>query len=281
MVLPTRRFFHWIFWIAVFTSLLLVFLSSPRRDSAKIPIKCSSKPATASSYLILRSFDPGARRFRAGLIIPNILKTKEDKLEVHTVTPSQAPNAENLELALQLPPAPSCDNKDEPCVGVPPWNLDIPFISNPFWYPLESYTIDIRLDLKDDGKDKLLNLAVVNQIDQLVVDTCSTGYSFDVNSTDPNAFRIVLNRQPFIWYTAVILYVMAAGFLFYLRTTAESKELYVNSLGYLFALWTIRGIVVGPASLFPTIIDFCTFAAFVTVAAILVERRVFLRNRTG
>jgi hypothetical protein len=79
--------------------------------------------------------------------------------------------------------------------------------------------------------------------------------------------------------TAVILYSMAGFLLVYLRWFGDSKELFINSLGYLFALWTIRGIVVGPTSLFPTIIDFVTFAAFVSVAAILFERIVFLENR--
>ena len=258
---------------------MLGVLHTISRDASRPSVQCSKTQSGGASYLILRSLDSGPHQLKTGLMIPTF-RPKEDKLEVSVATSGGSPTSTKYDTAFKLSPATL--SEQPPNFGTSedsqPWKVNLSYGSSSFWFPWEEYRLNINLDLKRSGRDIPLGLTVFNQLDQFVIDRCITGYSFEQATPDPNSFTLVLKRHLFLKWTAVIIFVMAVAFLIYLAKIAESKALLTNSLGYLIVLWGVRGIIVGPTTLFPTLVDFFTLTAYVAVAAILLDRWLFHRD---
>jgi hypothetical protein len=151
----------------------------------------------------------------------------------------------------------------------------IPYQSQPFFYPFESYTLDLQIALQRNDQPEALKLAVVNNLNDLIAQPCMSELSFDSTQlplSEGNTFSVVFTRHRFVRATAVILYGVAIVFLVYIATREERNTVLSNTLGYLAALWGIRQIIVGYANLFPTAIDFVTLALYLAVVAIVVYK---------
>lgn len=270
----TRKF---LFWLAV-AFVLVGVIYSIVSDTIRVPVECPSQDSKPAAILVLRGLDTSSRRIKASLLISSF-NPKEQSLEVDSVSPGSDPDTTNYEPDLLVKPNPSpTPNTAQVPQPDRPWNeLNIAYDSHSFLYPFEKYVLNLQINYKgQDNKPIPVKVTIVNQIDEaIIVEKCVSAYSFDPSSNDLNSFHFVLERHRFIRATAGLLYLVALCFLYYIWRREETSKVLTNSLGYLAALWGIRGIVVGPTRLFPTAVDFATLALYVAVVVILAYKLLF------
>jgi hypothetical protein len=241
-------------------------------------ITCPAKQPATSAFLVLNTLDTGTKKINSTFIVPSFNKS-EDTIELSSVSSMRDPNLNNYDSVLRIVPNRSegVDASTSPATTRPWTSANLPYTSQSFFYPFEDYVLNIQVDFKrKDGQEFPLNLAIENRIDEaIIIKRCEPGYSFDKNVTDSNSFNLILKRHRFVRATAVILYIIAVAFLFYIATREETSKVLTNSLGYIAALWGIRGIIVGSSKLFPTIIDFVTLILYVTVFIIVAYKWLF------
>jgi len=256
-----------VFW-AVVGAIVLVIVYSLYSDASSNRIQCGTNQGVMS-YLVLRSIEPAPNQIKSGLsIMP--FNPKDDSLEVDTVTRGPSSNILYYDSVFIAPS--SGKEVEAGNSSNQPWKINLRYSSHPFWYPFEEYLMNVKIDFRKNGRVATLNLTAFDRVDQATIAKCTHGYSFDGASTDPNGFTLVLRRHLFIRFTAIILYAVAVLFLFYIWKRENASQLFASSLGYVVALWGIRGVIVGPTNLFPTIIDFLTLILYLAVVAILIHR---------
>jgi hypothetical protein len=266
-----RKIFSAKVWFWVVIAGIVLALSYSVYSDFNTKVQCGSSGG-ATSYLSLRSIDPAQNQIRSGLsIMP--YNAKEDTLEVSTVTPGGGPKSRNYDSVFKLSPT-EVNEQDPngPDSSNQPWKINLWQSSRPFFYPFESYQINVFIDFKKNGKSVPLNLTTIDRVDQVIIAKCVPGYSFETATPDLNGFTVVLRRHLFIRLTAVILYGAAVLFLFYIFRREKAEQVFASSIGYVVVLWGIRGIIVGPTNPFPTILDFCTVVLYLVVVAILIHR---------
>ncbi len=265
------------FWVAVLG--LIIFVGYwTYLDMKRELITCPTKQPGTSAFLVLNTLDTGAKKINSTFMVPNFNKA-EDTIELLSVTSTQDPDLNNYDSVLRIIPNVTEGTGTNPTTAANrPWtSVSLPYSSQSFFYPFEDYVLNIQIDFKrKSGEEIPLNVAMENRIDEtIIIKRCETGYSFDRNTTDSNSFNLILKRHRFVRATAVILYSIAFAFLFYIATREETSKVLTNSLGYIAALWGIRGIIVGSSKLFPTIIDFVTLILYVAVFIIVAYKWLF------
>lgn len=285
MPLRTNRISYWIFkpkkWFLVGVIGLTAFVGYwTYLDISRDLANCPSKNPGTSAFLVLNTLDTSSKKINATFMVPSFNKG-EDSIEVLSVNPTSDPELNNYEPVLKVSPTPtpSPEASPNPTPAAPrPWtSINLPYNSQSFLYPFESYVLNIQIDyLKKNSDETPIILAVENRIDEtIMIKKCEPGYSFDKNTTDFNSLHLILRRHRFVRLMAVILYIIAICFLVYIARLQETKDVLTSSLGYIAALWGIRGIIIGPSKLFPTIIDFITLILYVAVFIIVVYRLLF------
>jgi hypothetical protein len=300
MRLKKRQIIGMLFWPSLAAIALsvayLAYLDV--RDTRRKNNVCAQPNAKRTAYLVINELEASSRRIRKARLMISAYDAKKDTLEISSVTPrNEKPGEWNHQLVFSakpiasptsgppmvvslspIPAAASSSPSPSPTVPEPedPWReiAFIPYQSQPFLYPFESYALNLQIKLERDDVSQPLTLAVVNNLNDLIAQPCASQYSFD-NTRVPlgiegNTFSVVLTRHRFVRATAVILYLVAVVFLVYIATREERTTVLSNTLGYLAALWGIRQIIVGYANLFPTAIDFITLALYLAVVAIVV-----------
>lgn len=258
-----------LFWIAVL--LLLIWVGySAYSDMKRRPVECAQGPTTASAFLNLKEADVVAKEVKAFLLVP-ALDAKQDELLFETVTQGSDPGDLRFEPRLQL----SATATPQNTAG---WlAIQFPFESQGFWYPFDDYQMNVRMSFKRKSNSAAIKLQVRNNIVDLILEPCSAQYSFQERPTQPNSFSISLRRHRFVRATAIILYLVAFAFLYYIARREEFSTVLANSLGYMASLWGIRQIIMGSARLFPTIIDLLTLLLYLAVVAIVAYKWIEYR----
>ena len=262
-----RRFRLTVFWVIV-VAIILAIVYSLYSDASSNRIQCGTNQGV-TSYLVLRSIEPAPNQIKSGLsILP--FNPEDESLEVNTVTRGPSSNILYYDSVFKTPSGQQ--GVDTGNSSNQPWKINLWYSSHPFWYPFEEYLMNVKIDFRKNGNVVPLNLTAVDRVDQATIAKCTQGYSFESTASDPNGFTLILRRHLFIRFTAMILYSVAVLFLVYIWKRENANQVFASSLGYLVALWGIRGVIVGPTNLFPTIIDFLTLVLYLAVVAILIHR---------
>lgn len=269
--IPLRLFLakhkKFIFWLGLVV--VVVFIGGQAySDFGKERVDCKSPNSKVSAFLVLNELQSASKQIKASLLVPTLLqpafKPDGDKLVVESATPDiEDPSVTRYETIFSYETDHSVQSK---FVWLP---VTLPYSSKDFWYPFESYTVDVHMDYQKNGNDVPLDLQVRNNINELILEPCSAHYSFENLATDVNGFSVRLRRHRFVKATAGILYSVALVFLLYIAKREEQSKVLSNSLGYMAALWGIRQIIIGNSKLFPTIVDFITLGLYIAVVAIV------------
>lgn len=262
-----------LFWVLCILLAVVVGFAIVRdlRSAKREAILCSNTGASRSAYLYLNQLDSATRRIKGSLMITDF-SAQDGKhtfgLEYMTKNPDgQGASGDSIPLQVRGQNS--------------PWyNVDLPYKSTPFFYPFESYDVDLRFTLMQGATDVPLKIQVTNFIDELVLDDgCMSKLSFDEKpAKGMTDISFVMKRHHFVRVIAVILYSVAIVFLIYIARKEEANKILTNSLGYMAALWGIRQIIVGYAKLFPTIVDLTTLALYVLVVGIVAYTLLFTRR---
>jgi hypothetical protein len=174
------------------------------------------------------------------------------------------------------------DKKPEDAAVLIP--VELRYESKPFFYPFESYTLDMHIVFKKKNiapppafVEPPLRLEVRSKISEIALQSCSAHYSFRESETPgrTNNFSVTLDRNPYPRSIAVILFAAAAVFLFFISRLEETSKVVSISLGYLATVWASHQIIIGTVALFPTVVDFVTLMLFVFVLAIVVHKSLY------
>jgi hypothetical protein len=102
--------------------------------------------------------------------------------------------------------------------------------------------------------------------------TCSAAESFDGSLWRKNQFAFVLERPLLIRVLSVLLFMAALGFIWFVVSTSDRRQLGLNLLAYFSALWGIRSALGAAAPKTPSLIDYgCVFLYVAMILAILVR----------
>jgi len=227
-------------------------------------IQCESENAEKSAFLVLNELNSNTGEFKALFMVSDFAAGK-DKLTVYSVTRGLDPTIPDYDYRtlLSLQPGQNLTTSEA-------WNeLRIPYDSRSYFYPLESYVGNIRIDFRKGGGEKTpLKLQVVNHIGELVHYPCANHYSFSQSSAS-NTFSFEMKRHRFVKLTAGILYLVAFFFLLHIARRGDTDKVLTNSLGYIAALWGIRQIIIGNTKIFPTLVDIITLALYLIIVGIV------------
>lgn len=239
------------------------------KSAERQAILCGNTAHQKIAYLYLNQLDSSTRTIKGNLMISGYPSTKNDGPEQSFVLEYMTPD-----------PSGSGSTGDEIRL-VQGTNLvwhkvDLPYESKPFFYPFESYDVNLRFTFMENGVPIPLQIQLTNFIDELVVDGGCLGHlSFEKPAVGLTDISFNLERHRFVRLISVVLYSVAIIFLIYIARRKEGSEILTNSLGYIAALWGIRQIIVGYAKLFPTMVDLTTLALYVVVVGIVAYRLLF------
>lgn len=264
---------RWLFWALSLALAVLIGFAIVRdlRSAEREAVSCPNTSASRSAYLYLNQLDSASRRIKGSLMITDFSAQDGN----HTFT---------LEYMSENPDGQGASGDSIPLQvrgqNSPWYNVDLPYKSKPFFYPFESYDVDLRFSLMQGETDVPLKIQITNFIDELVIDErCMGKLSFDEKPAQGMTdISFVMKRHHFVRLIAVILYSVAIVFLIYIARKEEANKILTNSLGYMAALWGIRQIIVGYAKLFPTIVDLTTLALYVIVVGIVAHTLLFTRR---
>lgn len=268
-----RRIKQLMFWIVI-GAVTVVVVCTVYKDILKDTLPCPKVNShTQTAWLTLDKLDLGKKQITGKLSVP-LFNSSGDTL-VLSEFETDGPNSYQMEEIFKVDPNPQVN---EAAAHKNIWEVALPYHSYQFLYPFESYTLNLQFHLKKDGSPDAIpmNLRVLNRMsDPVVLRSCEFVDSSTGTIIGLDRFNIVLSRLYFLIIITAILYLMAVAFLVYIGTRASADNVLANSLGYLVALWGVRGIILGSTTIFPTIVDFLTISLYVAVVAIISYKLLF------